>query len=227
MSGLDKISSRFTCERSKQWEEAERRIREAKNPVEKGPQTDHRSLYEKLQANRILKEEEYQESWKLSNLIRTLDDDEIDFLDKLRKEKIKIEEEAKKSIQENLKIFRREREQFDQSIQQSLHSLGETIDVLKPTELRERPLKKMKDNALKGVIFKKNKDTFSKRALPKPVDQSFSKDMNNTVNEISSSTEITLPVSQTSSEVPSVSTPPSTIIDNKLIIYQSDSDEKG
>lgn len=43
----------------------------------------------------------------LANLIRTLNDEEIDFLDKLRKEKIKVEEETKKSVEEGLKVFKR------------------------------------------------------------------------------------------------------------------------
>lgn len=71
MGGLERIAPRFTCERSKEWEEAERRIQAAKNPVENGPPVDHRSLYEKLQANKIIKEEEYQESWKLCMFVYT------------------------------------------------------------------------------------------------------------------------------------------------------------
>ncbi|KAG5518460.1 hypothetical protein PMAC_002855 [Pneumocystis sp. 'macacae'] len=239
MGELERVAPRFTCERSKEWEEAERRIRAAKNPVENGPPVDHRSLYEKLQANKIIKEEEYQESWKLSNLIRTLNDEEIDFLDKLRKEKIKVEEETKKSVEEGLKVFKRAREQFDQSMQHSAHLVRGLTSISKPVESSERPVKKTKESILKGVILKKNKDAYSERKSSKPKDQNFDKNKDNEHNdaigkEISFS-EKNISVSEknmTVSRAPMFSTSLSTFSelftnsDQKLITYTSDSDEK-
>lgn len=108
MKKLEGNLSRFTCERRREWEEAELRIQAAKNPVKNDPEPDDRSLYEKLQANKIIKDEECQETLKISSLIRTLDDDEIDFLDKLRKEKMEVEKEAKRLVQEGLEVFRRD-----------------------------------------------------------------------------------------------------------------------
>ncbi|KAG5437371.1 hypothetical protein PCANB_000802 [Pneumocystis canis] len=180
MEGLERVAPRFTHERSKEWEEAERRIQAAKNPVKNESPVDHRSLYERLQANRLIKEEEYQESWKLSSLIRTLDDEEIDFLDKLRKEKIKVEEEAKKSVKEGLEVFRKARVQFDQSLQQSIYFPRVSASISKSLEPSERPLKRMKESVLKGVILKKNKDVFSKKTHSKY--QSSKNDTNSAVH---------------------------------------------
>ncbi|KTW26860.1 uncharacterized protein T551_03322 [Pneumocystis jirovecii RU7] len=234
MGGLERIAPRFTCERSKEWEEAERRIQAAKNPVENGPPVDHRSLYEKLQANKIIKEEEYQESWKLSNLIRTLNDEEIDFLDKLRKEKIKVEEETKKSVEEGLKVFKRAREQLDHSMQQSIHLTRDLPPISKPVESTERPVKKTKESMLKGVILKKNKDTRSEGRSSKPKNLDFKENEDNKHIDVArgsaSLIEKNIVVSETS--VLSTSSPPSfselstNNSDQKLIAYTSDSDEK-
>ncbi|KAG4306310.1 hypothetical protein PORY_000298 [Pneumocystis oryctolagi] len=232
MSGLERVTPRFTCERSKEWEEAERRIQAAKNPVENKPPVDHRSLYEKLQANRIMKEEEYQESWKLSNLIRTLDDEEIDFLDKLRKEKIRVEEETKKSVREGLEVFRKAREQFDQSIQQTIHLSRDLPLISKPSESTERPLKKKRESILKGVILKKNKDNYSKRAIPKAENQHLNENADNKQTNVSEEQMLVQKQDSDALKTPMSTTPSTTLSkspvssDQKLIVYASDSDEK-
>ncbi|KTW26993.1 hypothetical protein T552_02484 [Pneumocystis carinii B80] len=244
MKKLEGDLSRFRCERSKEWEEADRRIHAGKNPVEKDAKLDHRSLYEKLQANRLIKEEEYQESWKLSNLIRTLDEEEIDFLDKLRREKKKVEEEAKKHVEEGLKVFRRnvfnggvlymiiiwnrEREQFDQSIQQSIYRPWLSTENCKSQEISERPVKKMKGMGLKGVILKKNRDNFSKEGYSESKSENDvkSEEKKYKSNDILSK-ELDKKNEKTSEILERIATSFSDeTTDQKLIVYTSESDER-
>ncbi|EMR09528.1 hypothetical protein PNEG_02114 [Pneumocystis murina B123] len=234
MKRLEGDFPRFTSKRSKEWEEAERRVQAAKNPVENEPQPDHRSLYEKLQANRIIKEEEYQESWKLSNLIRTLDDEEIDFLDRLRREKIQVEKEAKKLVEEGLKVFRRnvlkmgEREQFDQSIQQSIYRSWSATEISKSPEINERPLKKMKEMTLKGVILKKNKNSLSKQNDSESKDQYNIKSAENTGESNNILSNMSPKKNKKAGEFPEsvITTSSIETTDQKLIVYTSGSDER-
>ncbi|CAL1278488.1 unnamed protein product [Larinioides sclopetarius] len=65
---------------------------------------DPRSLYERLQEQKDLKQSELEESRRLKNLIKGLDDDEVAFLELVDQTKIEMEtrlwEEEKKEIQE-------------------------------------------------------------------------------------------------------------------------------
>ncbi|KAG8828533.1 hypothetical protein FRC19_003872 [Serendipita sp. 401] len=67
---------------------------------------DGRSLAEKLAANRAAKQEEYENSHKLSAQFRSLDPDEINFLDSVALKKFHEEQVVKKNDEEQLKDFR-------------------------------------------------------------------------------------------------------------------------
>lgn len=83
--------------RQEEWE----KVRKPDEPMEAPEeQYDHRSLFERLQEQKQKKEMEYQESIKLKNMIKGLDDEEVEFLDlveqsKAAEEKRKWAEEAK------------------------------------------------------------------------------------------------------------------------------------
>lgn len=65
---------------------------------------DHRSLYDRLQEQKQRKDLEYEEAHKLKNMIRGLDDDEVDFLELVDRSKLDVErkqrEEERKMLQE-------------------------------------------------------------------------------------------------------------------------------
>ncbi|XP_071448051.1 PSME3-interacting protein [Hetaerina americana] len=85
--------------RQEEWE----KVRKPDEPMEAPEeQYDHRSLFERLQEQKQKKEMEYQESIKLKNMIKGLDDEEVEFLDLV--EQRKAEEEKRKWAEEAKEI---------------------------------------------------------------------------------------------------------------------------
>lgn len=62
------------------------------------------------------KEEAFQESIKLKNQFRNLDEDEVEFLDSVLESTRKKEEEVKKETSEQLDLFRRQQEEKDREL---------------------------------------------------------------------------------------------------------------
>ncbi|XP_012539293.1 PSME3-interacting protein [Monomorium pharaonis] len=81
--------------RQEEWE----RVRTADQPLEAPDESyDPRSLYERLQEQKNKRDIEYEEAHKLKNMIKGLDDDEVEFLDLV--DRTKMEEERKKNLEE-------------------------------------------------------------------------------------------------------------------------------
>ncbi|XP_053989205.1 PSME3-interacting protein isoform X2 [Hylaeus anthracinus] len=81
--------------RQQEWE----RVRTADQPIEAPEESyDPRSLYERLQEQKTKRDAEYEEAHKLKNMIKGLDDDEVEFLDLV--DRTKLEEERKKNLEE-------------------------------------------------------------------------------------------------------------------------------
>ncbi|XP_078034324.1 PSME3-interacting protein [Augochlora pura] len=81
--------------RQQEWE----RVRTADQPLEAPEEPyDPRSLYERLQEQKSKRDVEYEEAHKLKNMIKGLDDDEVEFLDLV--DRTKLEEERKKNLEE-------------------------------------------------------------------------------------------------------------------------------
>ncbi|XP_076625072.1 PSME3-interacting protein [Colletes latitarsis] len=81
--------------RQQEWE----RVRTADQPLEAPEESyDPRSLYERLQEQKTKRDAEYEEAHKLKNMIKGLDDDEVEFLDLV--DRTKLEEERKKNLEE-------------------------------------------------------------------------------------------------------------------------------
>ncbi|XP_076752660.1 PSME3-interacting protein isoform X1 [Xylocopa sonorina] len=81
--------------RQEEWE----RVRTADQPLEAPEEVyDPRSLYERLQEQKTKRDAEYEEAHKLKNMIKGLDDDEVEFLDLV--DRTKLEEERKKNLEE-------------------------------------------------------------------------------------------------------------------------------
>ncbi|XP_042882005.1 PSME3-interacting protein-like isoform X1 [Penaeus japonicus] len=60
---------------------------------------DHRSLYDRLQEQRQKKQDEYDEAHKFKNMVRGLEDDEVDFLELV--DRSKLQEEKRVRTEEN------------------------------------------------------------------------------------------------------------------------------
>lgn len=68
---------------------------------------DPRTLYEKLQANKDAKQEKHDETWKLSNQFRGIDEGESEFLAEVAKERRDEERKKRQEEREQLEAFRR------------------------------------------------------------------------------------------------------------------------
>ncbi|CAH1985478.1 unnamed protein product [Acanthoscelides obtectus] len=85
--------------RQEEWE----RVRKADDPIERPEEPyDPRSLYERLQEQKQKRELEYEESHKLKNMIKGLDDDEIEFLDLV--DRTKLAADRKKELEEEVEL---------------------------------------------------------------------------------------------------------------------------
>ncbi|KAG5865936.1 hypothetical protein JTB14_011970 [Gonioctena quinquepunctata] len=142
--------------RQEEWE----KIRKAEDPIVRPDEPyDPRSLYEKLQEQKQKKELEYEEAHKLKNMIKGLDDDEIEFLDLV--DRTKIEADRKKEIeeQEELLDYRNrvailQEKSLDEKIQTD-------IVINKSKSVRDQSNSQQK--LLKGVVIKK--DIVNKRKM--------------------------------------------------------------
>ena len=114
------------------------------------------------------KEEAFQESIKLKNQFRNLDEDEVEFLDSVLESTRKKEEEIKKETSEQLDLFRRQQEEKDKELLEG----GEEADgnAGSPTAgesqsswaVNNRKRKRGKENdrgGLKGLKLRKGSST--------------------------------------------------------------------
>lgn len=68
---------------------------------------DPRSLFERLQANKDAKQEKFDETWKLSNQFRGIDEGESEFLAAVAKEKAEDERRKRDAERKELEEFRK------------------------------------------------------------------------------------------------------------------------
>ncbi|KAF7266440.1 hypothetical protein GWI33_020233 [Rhynchophorus ferrugineus] len=135
--------------RQEEWE----RVRKPSDPLERPEEpVDNRSLFERLQEQKHKKDLEYEEAHKLKNMIKGLDDDEIEFLDLV--DRTKLAADRKKEIEE----------------QKELNDYRNRVAILQEKSLEDRlqaekSVSKLKSNSgsklnqqklLKGVVVKKS-----------------------------------------------------------------------
>ncbi|KKY13943.1 putative nefa-interacting nuclear protein nip30 [Phaeomoniella chlamydospora] len=78
--------------------------------IEQGKQEGGKSLYEVLQQNKAAKQEAFEESTRLKNQFRTLDEDEVEFLDSVLESTRAQEAAVRKETREQLEAFRKQQE---------------------------------------------------------------------------------------------------------------------
>uniref|UniRef100_G3MPV8 FAM192A/Fyv6 N-terminal domain-containing protein n=1 Tax=Amblyomma maculatum TaxID=34609 RepID=G3MPV8_AMBMU len=90
--------------RQEEWE----KVRKEDDPVEAPEEEyDPRSLFERLEEQRLKKQADYEEAHKLKNMIRGLDDDEVTFLEYVDMRKQEIELQRMKEDMQEIEEYRK------------------------------------------------------------------------------------------------------------------------
>ncbi|KAI7091373.1 hypothetical protein KC356_g764 [Hortaea werneckii] len=103
-----------TTQQDSAWAEAQRKIDATRqhsslmgSKPKLGEQEGGKSLYETLQANKAAKQEAFDEATRFRNQFRSLDEDEVEFLDSVLESSRTQEAEVKKETREQLEAFRK------------------------------------------------------------------------------------------------------------------------
>ncbi|KAF7166836.1 hypothetical protein CNMCM5623_000315 [Aspergillus felis] len=104
-------------ERDDEWRRAQQELEEERRrKAELGRQEGGKSLYDVLQQNKMAKQEAFEEKIKLKNQFRSLDEDEVEFLDSIMESTRAQEAAVKKETAEQLELFRRQREEAEKAL---------------------------------------------------------------------------------------------------------------
>ncbi|KAL8770094.1 MAG: hypothetical protein Q9209_004132 [Squamulea sp. 1 TL-2023] len=103
-------------ERDDEWLKAQQEIEaNRRRKEEEGKQEGGKSLFEILQNNKAAKQEAFEESIRLKNQFRNLDEDEVEFLDSVLESTRAKEDAVKKETAEQLNLFRRQQAEADKA----------------------------------------------------------------------------------------------------------------
>ncbi|XP_050080855.1 PSME3-interacting protein [Anopheles maculipalpis] len=136
--------------RQEEWE----KVRTEDQPIEAPEEEyDGRSLYERLQEQKQKKDSEFEEAHKLKNMIKGLDDDEVEFLDLVDKNRMQAERQAHLEEQKELNEFRAkvatlQEKRLDEQIQQQVSKPKATKTPITSTRLSQKQI-------LAGVVRKR------------------------------------------------------------------------
>ncbi|XP_029464592.1 PSME3-interacting protein [Rhinatrema bivittatum] len=146
--GSDLINKRFVTEseleeRRKKRQEEWEKVRKPDDPEECPEEVyDPRSLYEKLQEQKELKQQEYEEQFKFKNMVRGLNEEETNFLGEVSRKQQLIEQQRRDEERKELNEYR-----------SALARVGGSTDAKKEAERKP---------AIKAV---ENKSRFSQAKL--------------------------------------------------------------
>ncbi|KAF5336824.1 hypothetical protein D9611_003281 [Ephemerocybe angulata] len=153
--------------RDEQWKAAYARLGQEPPPQQQEEGVyDGRSLAEKLAANRVAKQEEWEEKNKLANQFRALEEDEIMFLDSIR-EKQEEEERIRREM-DGVEI-----KGFREAVAARASTTNSAPPVISPPTApapkaapKSAASKKDGKKTLKGVVVKKKAKPAVKAAAP-------------------------------------------------------------
>uniref|UniRef100_A0A1B6CR71 FAM192A/Fyv6 N-terminal domain-containing protein n=1 Tax=Clastoptera arizonana TaxID=38151 RepID=A0A1B6CR71_9HEMI len=101
------ISEKEIAEKKKKRQEEWEKVRKPDMPLEAPEEEfDNRSLFERLQLEKHRKEKEQEETHRLKNMVRGLDDEEVEFLDQVDRTKLAAERRNLDDESKALKEFR-------------------------------------------------------------------------------------------------------------------------
>ncbi|EKV15627.1 NEFA-interacting nuclear protein NIP30, N-terminal [Penicillium digitatum] len=110
-------------ERDDEWLRAQQELEEERRrKAEIGKQDDGKSLFEVLERNKMAKQEAFEEKSRLKNQFRSLDEDEIEFLDSILESTRAKEAAVKRETAEQLEAFRRQREEAQKALLETTSS---------------------------------------------------------------------------------------------------------
>ena len=118
------------------------------------------------------KEEAFQESIKLRNQFRNLDEDEVEFLDSVLESTRKKEQEIKKETSEQLDVFRRQQQEKDKELLEGGEDAGgkagspTTGESQSPWAVNARKRKRANENDKAGLKGLKLRKSFSTGEAP-------------------------------------------------------------
>ncbi|KAJ7783913.1 N-terminal domain of NEFA-interacting nuclear protein NIP30-domain-containing protein [Mycena maculata] len=171
------IGSRFVSQddvetakarRDEQWKAAYARLGMEPPPQQVEDFSDGRSLAEKLAANKIAKQEEWEEKTKLANQFRALEEDEIMFLDSVRERQEKEERERREKDGEEVQSFK-------EAVAARTNAVNNPPPLAPrpaaaPSTSKPAPAPARKRGPLKGVVVKKKAKPAAAAAAPAPKD---------------------------------------------------------
>ncbi|KAJ7361620.1 N-terminal domain of NEFA-interacting nuclear protein NIP30-domain-containing protein [Mycena albidolilacea] len=155
------IGSRFVSQddvdtakarRDEQWKAAYARIGMEPPQQQEQDFSDGRSLAEKLAANKIAKQEEWEEKTKLANQFRALEEDEIMFLDSLRERQEAEERERREKDGEEVQSFKEAVAARNNAVNNPPPTAPKPVAAAAPSKPLAPARKK---GPLKGVVVKK------------------------------------------------------------------------
>jgi len=136
-------------QRQEEWE----RTRKPEDPLEAPEEEyDHRTLYERLQENKMKKQAEVEEDQRLSNLVRGLESEEVSFLEQVEKTRM---EEASHRLEEEealLKEFAKSSHEAPQDEEDRKRKLRETMFSKESKEETESKKKMSSQAALLSKV---------------------------------------------------------------------------
>ncbi|KAJ5951167.1 uncharacterized protein N7479_009580 [Penicillium vulpinum] len=153
-------------ERDDEWLRAEQELEEERRrKAEIGKQDGGKSLFEVLERNKMAKQEAFEEKSRLRNQFRSLDEDEVEFLDSVLESTRAQEAAVKKETAEQLEAFRRQREEAQKALLES--TSPDMVPVQKEdwaALARKRRRDKQRDSLIPG---KKRKASTTENAAGK------------------------------------------------------------
>ncbi|KAL8846520.1 MAG: hypothetical protein Q9221_008396 [Calogaya cf. arnoldii] len=161
-------------ERDDEWLKAQQELEaNRRRKEEEGRQEGGKSLFEVLQSNQAAKQEAFEESIRLKNQFRNLDEDEVEFLDSVLESTRAKEDAVKKETAEQLNLFRRQQEEADKASldlpatgteNPSEPAIGpESSAAESQWAINARKRKRLKDkDVLPGVKLRKSSSTSEK-----------------------------------------------------------------
>ncbi|KAI9883635.1 MAG: hypothetical protein M1823_004600 [Watsoniomyces obsoletus] len=145
---------------------------------EAGRPEEGKSLYEILQQNKAAKQEAFEESIRLKNQFRSLDEDEVEFLDSVLESTRANEEAIRKETVERLDVFRKQQEKADrerlriedgaEKVESEAVAVTEAPEEQWKTNARKRRRSTAKE-VLKGVKVRKAEKSQSALKTDEPV----------------------------------------------------------
>ncbi|KAJ5766977.1 uncharacterized protein N7511_004593 [Penicillium nucicola] len=154
-------------ERDDEWLKAQQELEEERRrKAEIGKQDDGKSLFEVLERNKMAKQEAFEEKSRLKNQFRSLDEDEVDFLDSVLESTRAQEAAVKRDTADQLEVFRRQREEAEKAL------LGPTSSDVTPAEEEEwtAPARKRRRDKQKDLLIpgKKRKASLTEKKSQEP-----------------------------------------------------------